>query len=201
MKPFKKIEKNRGMTYVELIVVLGIFSVLSSIVIFNYGEFQSKIDMKNLANDIALKIVEAQKAAIFGKFPNLAQQVGLPSTWKPSYGIYLNKTSDAKSFFYFVDLNGNHLYDGGDCTGECVEKITITKDNSISSLDVFYLGDTTAYSVNDLTLSFVRPNSIAEIKSATPLNSNISYVQITVISPKAIQTNVKLYTSGRIQIN
>ena len=188
------------MTYVELIVVLSIFSVMSSIVIFNYGDFQSKVDMKNLANDIALKIVEAQKAAIFGKFPNPAQQAGLPLDWKPSYGIYLNKTSDPKSFFYFVDLDGNHLYDGGDCTGECVEKITITKGNSISSLDVFYLGDSTV-SVNDLTLSFVRPNSAAEIKSSAPLNSNISYVQITTISPKSTQANIKLYASGRIQIN
>ncbi|KKQ07855.1 MAG: hypothetical protein US18_C0006G0001, partial [Parcubacteria group bacterium GW2011_GWB1_36_5] len=60
MKESKRIKKNRGMTYVELIVVLSIFAVMSSIVLFNYGEFQAKVDIKNLASDIALKIVEAQ---------------------------------------------------------------------------------------------------------------------------------------------
>ena len=58
---------NRGMTYVELIVVLSIFSIMTSVVLFNYGAFQAKVDIKNLASDIALKIVEAQKSALSGK--------------------------------------------------------------------------------------------------------------------------------------
>ena len=48
----KKIKKNAGMTYVELIVVLSIFAVLSSVAVFNYSEFQTKVDIKNLANDL-----------------------------------------------------------------------------------------------------------------------------------------------------
>ena len=32
-----------GMNYVELIVVLSIFSLLSSVVLFNYGGFQAKV--------------------------------------------------------------------------------------------------------------------------------------------------------------
>ena len=59
------------MTYVELIVVLSIFSVMTSVVLFNYNEFQAKIDIKVLANDIALKIVEAQKSALSGKLPQI----------------------------------------------------------------------------------------------------------------------------------
>ena len=55
-KPNIKIKTNRGMTYVELIVVLSIFAVLSSVAIFNYGSFQDKVDIKNLGSDIALKI-------------------------------------------------------------------------------------------------------------------------------------------------
>ena len=48
------------MTYVELIVVLAIFAILSSVVMFNYGNFQAKVDIKNLGSDIALKIVRTQ---------------------------------------------------------------------------------------------------------------------------------------------
>jgi prepilin-type N-terminal cleavage/methylation domain-containing protein len=62
----KTINKTRGMTYVELIVVLSIFSVISTIVIFNYKEFQAKVDIRNLANDVALKIVQAQKNSTTG---------------------------------------------------------------------------------------------------------------------------------------
>ncbi len=196
---------NKGMTYVELIVVLGIFSVMSAVVVFNYGTFQSKVDIKNLANDLALKIVEAQKAAIFGKFPSLAQQASITSTWKPSYGIYFNLNTDNKSFIYFTDLQSpqpqNNIFDGTDCTVECVEKISITKGNYISNISVFYQGDVTPYSLNDVTLSFKRPDAVAVVKSSSPLNPNISYVQITVLSPKGLSSTIKVDVSGRIQVN
>ena len=75
------------MTYVELIVVFSIFSVLSGVSIFNYGAFQDKIDLRNLANDIALEVFKAQKDALSGVLPPFAQQALLvsPSSWKPSY--------------------------------------------------------------------------------------------------------------------
>lgn len=195
----------KGMTYVELIVVLSIFSVMSAIVLFNHGEFQARVDIKNLANDVALKIVEAQKSSIFGTFPSLAQQALIVSlsTWKPSYGVYFNPLSDNKSFIFFTDLNSNNLYEGSDCTGECVEKISITKNNYISRLDVYYQDSTTS-SLNDLTVSFRRPDSTAFIQSSQiipPLPSPISYVQITISSPSSAQSTIKLYSSGRVQVN
>ena len=188
------------MTYTELIVVLGIFAVLSGITMFNYGEFQAKVDIKNLANDMALRMVEAQKASIFGQFPTLAQQAQVGSGWKPSYGIYINKTLDNKSFVYFVDLNADSLYGGPDCQNECVDKTGITKGNYISAIDVFYQNGTSA-SLNDITISFVRPSSSAVFRSTSSLSGGISYVQITVASPKEPQANIKLYASGRVQIN
>ena len=194
------------MTYIELIVVLSIFSVMSSIILFNYGGFQTKVDIKNLASDIALKIVEAQKASLSGKLPPLAQQTGIDATWKPSYGIYINPTTDNKSVTYFVDLKNptqNNLYDASACpgAGECLDKITILKGNSISRLDVFYQGSGTANLISDLTVSFVRPNSGAVIKSSTSFSSTVSYVQITITSPKLITSVIKIYPSGRIQVN
>lgn len=194
------------MSYIELIVVLSIFSVMSSVILFNYGGFQAKVDIKNLASDVALKVVEAQKASLSGKFPPLAQQAGIDATWKPSYGIYINTATDNKSIFYFVDLKNptqNSLYDSSACpgAGECLEKITIGKGNSMSRLDVFYQGSATANLINDLTVSFVRPNSAAVIKSSTAFSGTVSYVQITVTSPKLIISTIKIYPSGRIQIN
>ena len=212
---FKLSKKNKnfigcqaGMTYVELIVVFSIFSVMTSVVLFNYGEFQAKVDIKNLASDIALKIVEAQKSSLSGKLPPLAQQALIvsPSTWKPSYGLFINQVSDNKSFFYFTDVDQDGDFSDTNCvgTGECLAKILITKGNSISSLDVFYQGDGTPHNLNDLTITFFRPNSGAIIKSSqiiTPLVNPISYVQITIISPKLPTARIKLYPSGRIQVD
>lgn len=194
----KKIKKNQGMSYLELIVVLSIFSVMSTVVIFNYGDFQARVDIKNLASDIALRIVQAQKSALSG---SLSSKVPTVSPWKPAYGVYFNLI-DNKSFTYFTDLNNDNQYDGSACggSGECVDKITITKNNIISRMDVFYQGGTSA-SLNDLTIIFTRPNSSASISSTTTFTLPVSYVQITVTTPKGSVSLIKLYPSGRVQIN
>jgi len=193
-----------GMSYIELIVVLAIFSVLTSIVLFDYGSFQEKIEIRNLSSDIASKIVEAQKSSLSGKLPPTAQQtlITFPLTWKPSYGFYVDKATDNKSFIYFADADQNGELDNATCVGvgECLDKIAITQGNFIDTIDVFYLDSSTA-SLDDITITFKRPNSTAIIKSTTAIASNVDYVEITLTSPKSLSGAIRVYLSGRIQVN
>ena len=209
-----------GMTYVELIVVLSIFAVLSTVVIFNYSAFQSKVDLKNLASDIALQIVQAQKSSLSGLLPLSTQSHG--AAWKPSYGVYFNTNgtvmgADNTHFIYFVDLNNtSKLFDGSTCptaTGECLSQYTITKKNSIPAknsiiptnggLSVVYIGGAST-ALDDLTITFTRPDSSATLYSGgviLPNATNISYVQITVHPQKGNDTYIRLYLPGRIEID
>ena len=182
------------MTYVELIVVLSIFSVMTSIALFDYNKFQAKVDIKVLANEIALKIVEAQKFAMSGKIP--IQNIS--STWKPSYGIYFDLV-DNKNFIYFANTidGSNNSYDDTSCNlpptvggGECLDYIHIKKDNFIKDLKC------SGNPINNLTIVFRRPNSGA-------LMSCFGDVEIIVSSPgtNPVTANIKVYPSGRIQIN
>ena len=182
------------MTYVELIVVLSIFAVMTSIILFNYNGFQSKVNIKVLANDIASKIVEAQKDAMSGKLNSNAGAV-----WKPAYGVYFNLSNNNKSFLYFADLNNNYLYEDPSCTGECLNQISITKGNSVSELAIFGTG--CPATVTNLNIVFKRPDSSAIISSNPALACTISYAQITISSPDSITAKIKVYPSGRIQIN
>jgi len=190
-----------GMTYVELIVVLGIFSTMLSIAMFNHSKFQDKVSIKALANEIALRLVEAQKSAISGKLQTVA------FTTKPSYGVHFNLSSSNQDFIYFADLNNNNQFSdpsfcpspqtGGD---ECLEKISLTRGNTVSDLDLFYTsGPSTAHT--SLTLTFTRPASDATIQSSPSPSGTIDYAQITVTSSSGLSANIKLYPSGRVQIN
>ncbi len=199
--------KKSGMTYVELIVVLSIFSVMSTIVLTNYGAFQAKVDIKNLANDIALKIVEAQKSAMSGKY-----QVNAPAGWKPAYGVYFNAgtsygASGLKTFYYFTDLDQNNDYQTASICpngGECIEKIDITKGNFISTIfpctgDPCVPGE---FSGSTVAITFKRPDSSAVFYSGGGLVSGYDYMQMIVSSPHSTATaKIKIYPSGRIQIN
>jgi prepilin-type N-terminal cleavage/methylation domain-containing protein len=217
MKNFKFKIKNwqrhssRGMTYIELIVVLSIFAVMTSMVLFNYSNFQANIDIKNLASDIALEIVQAQKQSLSGLLPPLAQQQTLLNnnilSWKPSYGVYFNSSSSSnKSFIYFADLYNNNMLDDLTCTisgSDCLNQITITRGNDISGLSVFYSDGTSNTNLTSLTITFARPNSGATITPIPALvGSNVKYAEITVSSPDGKSTSsIEVETSGRIQIN
>lgn len=217
----KKRNYNAGFTYVELIVVLSIFSTMTSIVLFNYNKFQEKVDIKVLANDIAMKIVEAQKSALSGLLPPLAQQTQVDSTWKPSYGIYLYPSGGTdtdgiifnKKIIYFSDLGiwdslnnrntQNSLYDITSCpgTGECLDKIIITKGSHIYRIDS-YLGSTPTQMNYPLSITFKRPESTAFFNANGSMLTGFDYIQITVSSPdNSIKSYIKVYPSGRIQIN
>ncbi|MFZ3011460.1 MAG: type II secretion system protein [Minisyncoccia bacterium] len=199
---FKKLKiskLNRGMSYVELIVVLSIFSVLSSVAIYNYGDFQAKVDIKNLASDVALKIVEAQKSSLSGLLPTKV----FPAGWNPSYGVYFDLATDDKGFIYFVDLNNSGTFNDTNCTGECISKIALTKGNYISSISIFYKGNPTPVSLNNLTVAFSRPDSGALIRDNGGVINQalLDYARITVSLSKGTTSAIKVYPSGRIQIN
>src|SRR3989344_5223795 len=187
-------EYSRGMSYVELIVVLSIFSAMTSVVLFNYGLFQGKVDVKNLASDIALKIVEAQKSSLSGTLP---VQITAP-TWKPSYGVYFDITTP-KQFTYFVDLNNANGYEAG----EAVATIDITKSNYIDGINRC-IGDTCvpSSSISPLSITFKRPDSSAVFKNSSgiTLPNDFDYIQIIVKSPKTSTAIIKVYLSGRIQV-
>lgn len=194
-------QRNRGMTYVELVVVLGIMAVLSSVVMFNHGKFQGKINLKTLANDIALKMVEAQKSSINGVL-----QTGAISNWRPAYGLYFHTSSPTK-FIYFADLDNDDVCASPNCVppvysigGEVLDVVSITRGNTISSLEVFGTGGCPS-TVTNLTITFKRPSASPIISSIPKLNCNVSYVAMTLVSPQGTSAQVKLYASGRVQIN
>lgn len=186
-----RLREQAGMSYVELIVVLSIFSLLSGVVIYNYGKFQSKVDIKNLAGDIALKIVEAQKSSLSGLLP----VVVVSSDWKPSYGVHFD-IANPDEFIYFVDSDNSGSYEGG---AEELDTFLIPKNNVIDELNVFSSGSTG--SLTDLTIIFSRPSSSAVITSSSSLNEPFEYVQIIVTSPNGLSAQVKVYPSGRIQLD
>lgn len=189
---------NGGMTYVELIVVLSIFAVLSTVSIYNYGIFESSIDIKNLASDIALQVVQAQNSSLNGLLPPAGYNYD-PVDWKPAYGVYFD-ISTPKQFIYFVDLsNSTNGYD----IGEDLNTFSIVKGNNyISRIDKCN-NDVCAESISSLSITFRRPDSGAIFSDAGGARlDDFDYAQITVASPKEkIIAKIKLYPSGRVQIN
>ncbi|MFH1308791.1 MAG: type II secretion system protein [Patescibacteria group bacterium] len=207
LKKFNKIKLrfNRGMTYVELIVVLSIFAIMSAVSLFNYREFQARVEIKKLATDIALQIVGAQKNAMAGQLPAVYSG-SLSSSWKPAYGIYFESTqSFPMTFTYFADTNNSNTYDPtsefASCPGdaECLDRIEITKKNKIKELIVD--GGVCAGNTSELSIIFERPDSRAVVSNDNGVDCSFSKATIVISSEdESISANIEVYPSGRIQI-
>ncbi len=112
---FKKLPaQNKGMTLVELMVVLAIFIIVASLTIFDYGSFRSTVSTQNLANDIAISVRKAQSFAIGVHNIDTAFNYG--------YGVHFTSgrntdplAGGSKSFIMFTDIPA--IGSGGGTTG------------------------------------------------------------------------------------
>lgn len=136
----KNFSDSRGVTFLEMIIVISIFAILSSVVLLRFSVFSSSVSIENLAQDVALKIQQAQNASINGAYPKLAVVADCPpggavgggvgganagggcvlatlppdlGKWVPSYGVYfdIGTQGHSRDFIYFFDRNNNGVFD------------------------------------------------------------------------------------------
>jgi prepilin-type N-terminal cleavage/methylation domain-containing protein len=195
----KKLKKgfDDGFTLVEMLVSISIFMILTAVVLFNHGAFNSSMVVTNLSYEVALAIRQAQTYGLAVK-----QEVGDVSSFENAYGVFFD-VNDAKSFYIFADKDGDQWFDPSldscDGTDECVEKIEIRGDVSIESLKSFGSDNED----NDLAIIFKRPNPVAIIwdeNERFPGNSKAA-AEIVLYSQKADKRKVvRVESSGQISV-
>ncbi|MES2953593.1 MAG: type II secretion system protein [Patescibacteria group bacterium] len=91
--------KRAGFTLIEMMVVVSIFLVLTSVVLANYPKLNSQLTLGLVANDVALSVRQAQQYAL-----GAVQRVGAPSV-SVSYGIHFSTATpqEAQGYVLFAD--------------------------------------------------------------------------------------------------
>lgn len=152
-----------GVTFIELVVVISIFSIIAGTLVLNFSRFGLSVSLQNLAQDIALQINDAQKEAIAGRTNNLMADCDrTQSNCAPRYGVYFEidgtnpskidqPRTDGKTIVRFFDYGiqsidlasaENGIYDtGGNACGtgaltECIDRLTLGQGNYISGICV-----------------------------------------------------------------
>ncbi len=153
---------NRGFTAIELVVVIAIFGILSSVVLIRFSTFTQGGNIFNTAQDIALRIKQAQNSAILGQYPKTSEHAVIIddiANWKPKYGVYFD-TAVPDVFSVFFDENNNDMYDNplnsSPCAavdGECIDEIRIAG----SQQEIYRICAGDDCSVQKVALMFQRP--------------------------------------------
>ncbi|QQR49932.1 type II secretion system protein [Candidatus Nomurabacteria bacterium] len=196
---------NRGLTFIELIVVLSIVGAISSTVLFQFGSFSSNVTLQNLAQDIALIIKKAQTNAISGSLSS-----GFIAGQAPSYGVNFDTTSgNQNKFNYFRDigtvgitpdgiLNGN-CNNPGASGNECLGVTTIQSSDTIVSLCDG--GGKCTYKNLSVTFSRPFPDPTFRTKTAgvaVPLTTGGA--QIVIQSAKGLKKTIIIWPIGQISV-
>lgn len=180
----KMVSRNRGLTLVELLVVISIFLVISGVTIFEYGNFRSNVSLQNLTDDIALAIRKAQSFAIGAR----AVKVSGTPDFDNSFGVHFSINSlgtvmngSNKSFLMFSvppsASSKKYEYSGsadcGDISNDCIELFKINTADYIKEIIVDNSNKTsTTDPEGSLDIVFTRPDPRAYFCYRTTLGSS-----------------------------
>ena len=195
---------SRGFTLLELLIVIGIFIIITSLLVANYNRFGGNLLVSNLAYDIALSIREAQAYGIAVKgYQNPDTGSG---GFTFGYGINVDGTSlPATSYVLFTDLKPNTLYDADE--NELLKTYSLQKGNVIANIcatratngNLDCATDNTGNATRQLTITFLRPNPEATIRAKT-LTTCGCRERICIRSPQGKMKSIYIQTSGQIAV-
>lgn len=183
--------ESRGFSLMELLVVTGIFMVLSGIVFAANGRFGNLVVLQNLAHDMALTVRQAQ---VYG----IAVRRYSGSDFDVAYGMHfmLPAEGTASGYELFGDVNDNGIYD----PGETVAASTLRGGFQITDICVRDLNGLETCDVDEVNIVFQRPEPDALIRRVA-LGSLDEQARIVIESNRGDQAEVVVESSGQISVH
>ncbi len=212
----------RGFSLLEMMVVIGIITLLTSVVLFNKQGFNNSILLTNLAYDVALSIREAQVYGIVVK--------GYQGSFDSGYGVHFESEPvypyPITGYTLFVDgssavnnFKPNFQFDQDEAV---VRSFSLQKGYTIDICFDWFLPGPTPLQYERcrdpdfgdiIDITFVRPDPDAFFfytnpdigtyrdDSGSAINPNIiTAIRTKVISPNGSERSVKIYRNGQIAV-
>lgn len=183
----------KGLTLIELMVTITIFTIITGVILINNQQFNGGIVLTNLAYEVALTIRQAQVYGLGAK--------GSGGTFSSAYGVFLDDTK-LKEIVFFIDLDGNKTYSGGN---EAVQIVDIKQGNEIKDFCITDAGvERCIDQIDKMTIRFVRPNPDSyfwALGGATVYEGAVTKVKIVVWSPQTQnKRRIVIENTGQISV-
>jgi prepilin-type N-terminal cleavage/methylation domain-containing protein len=171
---------SRGFTLMEMVVTVGIFALISTVVIVRNAQFDNETLLQNLAFDVALSVRQAQQFGV-----NVRATEGV---FSGSYGIHFDAGSP--TYFMFTDIDENGVFD----EGELLETYTLGRGATIGAIcDPSSKG---GCDEEDLDVVFRRPDPDAVIN-----NGALSQATVELVSGRGDGSRIiSIESTGQISI-
>lgn len=180
--------KQRGFSLIELMVAVGIMTLINIMIFASYPEFSQKMALKRTSEEIALIVRQAQAYAL-----GIKKSVSGGDDYF-GFGIHFGTSEDdKKTLILFTDSDSGKDYD----TGELFQEFKIDTGDYISEL---WICASFCQSADTLDIVYPRAASMATINN----DDNLSYAKITIKSPRGDADKnkklIKIWRSGQISV-
>ena len=185
----------KGFTLIELLVSIGIFVLMTALLLSRYSNFNQDAILTNAAYDLALTIREAQTYGL-----NVRSAPGASTNYsnefKYAYGVSLQRSPSHFTLFVDSDNGGGNYYYDGSQSDEMIRRTTFKRGIIISELKVC----NTLPCINNISpvnISFLRPNPEAIILFG---GNTYNYVQIVLRKPNGDERSIIVNKVGQITV-
>lgn len=199
---------HRAFTLVELLVSVGIFAMMTALVVVKYGNFNQSVLLTNLAYDVALTIRTAQTYGLSVKkndSTNSAEQ------FLHGYGVHFDTSSDMdvnnkknQQIIFFADLNDDESYTPDHSPSEVVSVYAIKRGAYISSVCIAsgcsYGTGFGGPGTGIVDISFKRPDPDAKICLGGTSCISLTYVEISVKGADGSIRVISVRANGQISV-
>ncbi|OGG55362.1 hypothetical protein A3D62_02330 [Candidatus Kaiserbacteria bacterium RIFCSPHIGHO2_02_FULL_49_11] len=194
--PATRLPHSRGFSLIELVVTVGILTVITGALLANHASFGGSILVENLAYDVALSLRQAQ---VFGlsvrEFNTGSGQFDI------GYGIHFDR-DDLSTYRLFADIDKGKTFNAGDGTEEI---FTIGRGYSIRDICATSLGGVEVCSstgaLQNLDVVFIRPDPDAIMRVNGDTASVYQRARIVVQSPQEKTREVSVEATGQISVS
>ncbi len=194
----------RAFSIVELIVVVGIFTLIMAVALWNQRELSNSVLITNLAYEIALAVREAQAYGIGVRADVAAKN---STDFRSAFGIYAN-INTPEQLILFQDKNGNMQYEANGGETFVVYNFKNQRGNKMKTICAAHAfsihGPCTAVSstkLNEVTILFKRPNPEASFFAPQTQLATKGSVVIVLNTPANNNCRaVVVETTGQIHI-
>lgn len=205
---------HRGFSIIEMIVVISIITLMTSVVLFNKRDFNNSVLLTNLSYDVALTIREAQVYGIAVR--GFAGGGGI--SFGKGYGVHFAEAADViNNYIFFVDGSGAAGSPPGSPTQIYEPDEESLKDYSLASGYSFkfcvYTTNVTPDACSDigndqtLDIVFKRPDPdasfayFADNSSPNPPQTNLNKIEVIIVAPDGMtERRVAVYRNGQIAV-
>lgn len=163
--------KKNGFSLLELLVVIFIIGLFASIVVSGFNEVRNRLALKRAANQLVQDLRKAQEMAMSSAELKEGEGCSLPLAAQ-GYGIYINTSTDNKSYKLYADTTSDAGWDcetysgpGTECweyynSADCVVQTVYIQEKGVIVKEIL----NTTGGVPKTGINFKPPNPNIKIK-------------------------------------